>query len=199
MTTNEFVPVLSSQDVFAIPVSSQTVFAIPCNHPAASDGVFYCEPSFFNSPHMREKYAFLLVDTEKVIAELERTNPEMLEHASYKLRGDTAEEWLESTSIDHPRDMGTWYYSRRKSGMEFGMTGGQAALIKVEQEINLPCFPIAIANAPGWNAIEELRKKVGYEATSISTYRRENILAEWIAHTAFPHNRPPDIPSALRW
>ena len=51
------------------------VFAIPCDHPAAPDNTFYCVPSFFDSPHMHQSHGFVLVDTQKVINELEKNNP----------------------------------------------------------------------------------------------------------------------------
>jgi hypothetical protein len=59
------------------------------------------------------------------------------------------------------------------------MVGGQAALIKVAHDLELPYFPIAIEKATGWERIEELRKKVGYE----------------LGHSAFLDTLPINIPA----
>ena len=136
----------------------KTVLAIPCKHPAAKDGVFYCEPSYINVAHMQNDFEYVLLDTKKVIAHLRERNPELLQHAEYKFRGETAESWLESMSPQHPLDMGQW-------GYEFGvlsMQAGQASMLKLVQELNLPCFPIAISKGYGEDVRTDLRVFLGY-------------------------------------
>lgn len=145
---------------FEIDGRPETIFCVPCAHPEAKDGVFYCRPAFYEADHMRDDYEFILADTRKIVELLKKDAPDMLEHSARNLKGgSSAEEWLRSTEIDYPRDMGHWTYSR-----EFGLnfSSGQAALIKVADNLNLPYFPIAIAKASGGRNIEELKEKVAY-------------------------------------
>lgn len=136
----------------------KTVFCVPCDNPKATDGVFHCQPAYYDADHMRDNYEFILVDTKKVIKALEQDDPGMLNHAARKMSGDTAEEWLESTSMEHPRDMGMWGYRDQK----LGFYSGQAALIKVAEDLDLPYFPIAVEKAIGEELINSLRARVGY-------------------------------------
>lgn len=143
----------------------RSVFSIPCNNPAAKDGVFYCQPSFYDSATLRDNYEYIMVDTKKLIAQLKSDNPEMLDHAERKFRGGTAEQWLETTAIENPRDMGMWRYSPQL-GLTMSLSSGDAALIKVVQELDLPYFPIAVEKATGQKNIQDLIGKIGYDPAS---------------------------------
>lgn len=44
------------------------VVVIPCDHLNARDGVFYCVPAYFHAPHMCQDFAFLMLDTQKVMS-----------------------------------------------------------------------------------------------------------------------------------
>jgi hypothetical protein len=140
------------------------VLAIPTLHPAATDGVFYCQPTYLNAPHMRGDYEFILADTKKLVAQLRRDDPKMLEHAEHKFSGETAEQWLGVNSRRSAPEMGTWSWS---SGRGLSMGSGQAGLIKLVQEIDLPCFPVTVEKATGTRAIQHLAAAIGYEGKSI--------------------------------
>ncbi len=149
------------------PMSYNGHFSIPCRHPDAKDGVFHCVPSFFNAEHMRDSFEFILVDTKKIISQLRKDDPQLLKHAESKMSGSTAAQWLQETSSEYPRDMGHWTYDTKRG---LSMSSGQAALIKVAQDLDLPCFPIAIEKSTGSQAINELRAKVGYKNGDLYQY-----------------------------
>lgn len=137
----------------------KSAFAIPCAHPAAKDGVFYCQPSFYDSDHIRDKYEYLMVDTRKLLAKIGRDDPHMIQHADYKFRGETAEQWLEANSIEYPADMGFYTY-----GEDTGLTmcSGNAGMLKLAQEMDIPCFPIALEKGMGQERLRQLASEIGY-------------------------------------
>ena len=143
--------------------SPQSVFMIPCKNPAAKDGFFYCQPSYYGSDVMPDNKHVILADTKKLIRQLKQDNPSMWEHAEVRFRREKPEEWLECTSMDKPRDMGAWTYN---DVCGFDMTSGTAALIKLVQVLELPYVPITVGvSSP--QKLQELHNKIGYSVQPV--------------------------------
>lgn len=136
----------------------RTIFQVPCNHPDAKSGFFHCEPPYINTPHMRDDYDYVLVDTKKVLARLAQDDPDMLKHAAYKYEGSTASKYLRRNSIDNPTDMGQWSFDESFRGLTF--CAGNAGIIKLAAELDLPYFVVTVSKSES----EGLRQAVGYEA-----------------------------------
>lgn len=121
---------------------------IPC--PQAKDGVFYAKlngEEGFES----DDYISLVVDTQKLIARIEKDDPEMLVHAKRKFKFDTVEQWLEGTSITNPRDMGNFVLGQhvgennKNGGIGLTMGSGMACMLELAQQLELPFMPIRIS------------------------------------------------------
>lgn len=141
------------------PESPMTVFQIPCNHPSAKDGIFNCNPSYIDAEHMTDDFEFLLADTKKVLNQLAQDDPDMLAHADRKYAGTDVDRWLKNNSIDHPADMGHWVMSDHRG---FTLSSGNAGLIRLVENLNLPYFPIASTKGDG---SDKIRKLIGYAHT----------------------------------
>jgi hypothetical protein len=147
---------------------------------------------------MTDDFDFVLLDTKKVIANLRERNPELLEHAECKFRGESAESWLKAASRISPLDMGQWGY---KYGV-ISMQAGEASMIKLVQELNLPCFPIAISKGYGELVLKDLRVFLGYRDADITdfldaeTIRKQKIAAAQEVLNAAPRKLGEPIPLA---
>lgn len=150
-------------DYTALPVRERrypdvpkTLYCVPCA--AAKDGVFYCAPSYLNTDHMRDDYEFIVADTAKLLAALQKDDSRMIDHASQKFNGSAAQSWIPK-SLDSARDMGLWSMT---SGRGLTMASGQAALIEAARQLDLPFYPLAIERAHGAQKIRDVIAAVGY-------------------------------------
>ena len=168
-TFNEYIEDIGNQS-FGIagrerrmPDAPASVFTVPCSDPGAKDGVLHCIPSYYDDAHVNEGFDYILADKAKLIDNLQRHDPGMLDHAAHKFHGSTASRWLESTSLGQPRDMGAWGRTSDKRGIT--MQSGQADLIELVQKLDIPFFPIAVSNGLGRVNIDQVRSAVGYGTT----------------------------------
>ena len=89
--------------VLEMPPKPKTVFVTPC--PEAKSGLFYSNPGL-SLDTTQDNMSFVIADTQTVIREIDKADPEMMNHAAYKFRGETPEGWLASNSIEHPYNTG---------------------------------------------------------------------------------------------
>jgi hypothetical protein len=136
-----------------------SAFSIPSSHPKAKEGVFYCRPEFYDSPHMHGDYEFFMVDTRKFMGQLQNDNKYFLEDAKRQLKPADTEGWLEQNSIRHPCPLGSFNYSKERG---LAMTSGHVEVLQLVQDIGLPYFPIAVPKSVGPDNMRELKAKVGY-------------------------------------
>lgn len=120
--------------------------AVRCDHPDASDGVFYCVPSMFRARAYDERRAFLLLDAKAVLKELATNNPHFFQHCDDKFydgrpKAETVQAWLKATRFERPCDMGFWSYGEHRP---LAMGHGYAGHVALVQELGLPYFPVAV-------------------------------------------------------
>ena len=133
-----------------------TVFQVPCYFRAAKDAVFHCQPSYMGSDYRKDDWEFILADTAKVIEQLRKDDPSMLEHADRKAQGMDFNKRIEKRAIDSSYDMGHWTHSDVRG---FTLSSGDASLIRLVQDVQIPYFPITSTKGDGADKIREL---VGY-------------------------------------
>lgn len=140
------------------------MLVVPC--PKAKDGVFHCKPPCFNG-NTHDDFEYIMVDTKKLIERIKQDDPEMLEHAYFKFKGETAEDWLENNSSKYPYNTGSFVvgdHIRKKNGLSPGLgitlNSGNAGMLILAQELELPFIPIQIEkHGPnGPNDPEQMKK-----------------------------------------
>ena len=146
-----------------------TVFCIPTQHAAAKDGYVYIEPLYSNTAHMKDDFEYILADASKFRAKIERDNPDFWAHVERKFSGTTTEGWLRDNSEQSPLNLGNWGYS-----LECGlrMSSGEAALLKVVEELGLPYVPLTLNKLIGHEMLDKLREEIGYAGNSRPILKR---------------------------
>jgi hypothetical protein len=103
----------------------------------------------------------------------------MLRHASNKRGFAPVEDWIVKPSTgERVLETGQWGYHRD----QLHLAAGNAGLVDVFREIDLPFFPIAVAKFQGPAAIDEVRTKIGYPA-DLNLYRK-NLIEVAASHRA---------------
>ncbi len=96
----------------------QGTYSVPCDHTAATDETFHAKPEFLEyhqRPDTEYGATYIMADVKKLIEMIRETDPEMIEHAKYKYRGETAQEWLEVNSEENPYNTGSFSYARTQT------------------------------------------------------------------------------------
>lgn len=148
------------------PKKPDDMFAVPC--PQAKDGVFYCKPDYYLG-NIHDEFEYMLVDTQQLIARIRQDDPKTLEHARYKFAGETPEGWMEVNSPEYPYKTGSFAvgeFIRTRNGLSPGlgitMTTGNAGLLVLADELQLPFIPIVIPKSSGAENIAVIKRQLGY-------------------------------------
>jgi hypothetical protein len=137
-------------------------FTVPCDK--AKDGVFYCQPEYFEG-NSHDDYEYMLVDTEKLIANITKYNPQLMKHAESKFFGMKAEDYLQNNSARHTFKTGDFAISSRNEPdgkKSITMSSGHADMLILIQELNLPYIPIQIHKGTGADNIAAMKEQIGY-------------------------------------
>lgn len=147
------------------------VFAVPCAK--AEDGVFYCKPEFYDGD-LRKNYHCFIASTPHLLKRIERDEPRMINHAQFKFRGETGEEWLECNSVQNAYETGSFVVKSADSDAyiseetELSFSSGNAGLLMLMQDLELPFVPVGVEKG-GWEEgyirkhyVQSLRDDIGY-------------------------------------
>lgn len=157
------------------------VYEIPCA--MADGGSYYCQPYQF-ARDGDDTYAYVVVDTKKLLQRIATDNPHLLEHGQkwkYNPACDSPEAALKRNSKENPDNMGTFgfsdlvgetrdkqsflsrlFFGKSKGTSEPGieMNTGDAAMIRTIEELGLPYVPIAVPKQQA----AQFQKLLGYSA-----------------------------------
>lgn len=123
------------------------IFSIPCNHADCASELFYMKHSQ-GSPSDGSTY-YIIADTKKLIEQIRKDDPEMMEHALSKFEGECATNWIKTNSEENPFVVG--YFAFNADGetkAKFTLSEGWAGNLILIQELGLPYVPIAVHKWP---------------------------------------------------
>ncbi len=114
--------------------------------PHATGGIAYLQPKFQGST-VENQFAFILVDTQRLLDKIYAADPEMRQHVKHKFRGESVQAWLAYNNPEQPLKMPSFAMTARNdSGVDLAMETGFASMLEVMRLAEFPFVPIAVKN-----------------------------------------------------